>query len=35
MKRYEVSLRNMPDIVATCIVLHNVCIIKKEDIEED
>ena len=35
MKRCEVPLRNMPDIVATCIVLHNLCIVNKEDIEEE
>ena len=29
------SLRNMPDIVATCIVLHYLCIVNKEGIEED
>ena len=35
MKRYELSLRNMPDIVVTCVVLHNLCIVNKEDIEEN
>lgn len=35
MKRSEVPLRNMPDIVATCIVLHNICIVNNEGIEED
>ena len=35
MKRCEVPLRSMPDIVATCIVLHNLCIMNKEGIEED
>jgi hypothetical protein len=25
----------MPDIVATCIVLHNLCIVNKEGLEED
>jgi hypothetical protein len=35
MKRCEVPLRSMPDIVATCIVLHNFCIVNKEDIEKD
>ena len=35
MKRCEVPLRNMPDIVATCVVLHNLCIVNKEGIEED
>jgi hypothetical protein len=35
MKRCEVPLRSMPDIVATCIVLHNLCIVNKEGIEED
>jgi hypothetical protein len=28
-------LRSMPDIVATCIVLHNLCIVNKKNIEED
>jgi hypothetical protein len=28
-------LKNMPDIVATCIVLHNLCIVNNEGIEED
>ena len=35
MNRCKVCLRNMPDIVATCIVLHNLCIVNKEDIDED
>ena len=35
MKRCEVPLRSMPDMVATCIVLHNLCIVNKEGIEED
>ena len=35
MKRPEVPLRNMPDIVAVCIVLHNICIVNNEGIEED
>ena len=35
MKQCEVSLQNMPDIVATCVVLHNLCIMNKECIEED
>ena len=35
MKRCEVPLRNMPDIVATCVVLHNLYIVNKESIEED
>jgi hypothetical protein len=26
MKRYDVPLKNVPDLVATCIVLHNLCI---------
>ena len=34
MKRCEVPLRNIPDIVATCVVLHNLYIMNKEDIEE-
>ena len=35
MKQCEVPLRNIPDIVATCVVLHNLCIVNKEGIEED
>jgi hypothetical protein len=35
MKRPEVPLKNMPDIVATCIVLHNICIVNNKDIKED
>ena len=35
MKRCEVPLYNMPNIVATCVVLHNLCIVNKEGIEED
>ena len=35
MKRSEVPLRNMPDIVATCIVLHNLCIVNNEGIEDE
>ena len=35
MKRCEILLQNMPDIVATCVVLHNLYIVKKEGIEED
>jgi len=35
MKRSEIPLKNMPDIVATCIVLHNLCIVNNEGIEED
>ena len=35
MKRCEVPLRNIPDIIATCVMLHNLCIVNKEDIEED
>lgn len=33
MKRSKISLRNMPDIVATCIVLYNLCIVNNEGIE--
>jgi hypothetical protein len=29
MKRCDVPLRSVPDLVATCIVLHNLCIIMK------
>ena len=35
MKRCEVHLWNMPDIIATCVVLHKLCIMNKEGIEED
>ena len=35
MKRSEISLRNMPNIVATCIVLYNLCIMNNEGIEKD
>ena len=35
IKRCEVPLRNMPDIVATCVVLDNLCIVNKEGIEDD
>ena len=35
MKRHEVSLRNIHDIVAACIVLHNIYIVNNEGIEED
>lgn len=34
MKRLEIPLKNMPDIVATCIILHNLCIVNNESIEE-
>ena len=34
MKRFEVSLRNMHDIVAACIVLHNICIFNIKGIKE-
>lgn len=30
MRRVDVSLRHMDDIVATCIILHNMCIIEKD-----
>ena len=35
MKRPEVPLSNMLDIVAACIVLYNICIVNNEGIEED
>ena len=35
MKRSEVPLRNMPDNVAACIVLHNFCIVNNKGIEEE
>ena len=35
MTRLQVPLINMSDIVAICIVLHNICIINNEGIEED
>jgi hypothetical protein len=34
MKQSEIPLKNMPDIVATCIILHNLCIMNNEGIEE-
>ena len=35
MKRSEISLKNMLDIVATYIVLHKLCIVNNEGIKED
>ena len=35
MKRDEIPLKNMSDIVAACIVLHKKCIVNNEGIEED
>lgn len=35
MERFEVSLRNMPDIVATYIVLYKFCIINIKGIEDE
>jgi hypothetical protein len=35
MNQLEISLRNMPNIIATCIVLHNLCIVINESIEEE
>ena len=35
MKRWEMPLWNMPDIIVTCVMMHNLCIVNKEDIEED
>ena len=35
MKQSEISLRNMLDIVATSMTLHNLCIVNNEGIEED
>ena len=35
MKRPEVPLKNMSDIVAACIILYNICIVNNEGIEED
>ena len=35
MKQCEVPLQNMPDIVVTYVVLHNLCIVHKECIEVD
>ena len=35
MKQSEVPLRNMSNIVTTCIVLHNQCILINEDIKEE
>ena len=35
MKRIDISLQHMADVVVTCIILHNMCIIEnnKFDIE--
>ena len=35
MKLCEVPLQNMPDIVVTCVVLHNLYIMNKENIEDN
>ena len=35
MKRPKIPLRNMHDIVAACIVLHNICIVNNEGIEKN
>jgi hypothetical protein len=33
MKRSKISLRNMPDIVATCIILYTLCTVNNKGIE--
>ena len=33
MKRFEIPLRNMRDIVAAYIILHNICIVNNKGIE--
>lgn len=35
MKRYEISSRNMSDIVTTWIVLHSLCMVNNEKIEDE
>ena len=35
MKQADISFRNMPNIIATCIVLHNICIVNNLKIEEN
>ena len=35
MKRSEILLKNMPDIVAACIMLPNLCIVNNKGIEEE
>ena len=35
MKQLEIPLKNMPDIVATCIVLHNLYIVNNVGIKEN
>ena len=35
MKRPEVPLKNMFDVVVACIILHNICIVNNKGIEED
>ncbi len=30
IRRFDISLRHIADAVATCIILHNMCIIGKE-----
>ena len=34
IKRSKVHFRNMPDIVATCMVLYNLCILNNKGIED-
>ena len=35
MKQFEAPLRNMSNILATCIELYNLCIISNEGIEDE
>lgn len=35
MRRCNVPLRNVPNLVATCIVLRNLCITMKDNFDED
>jgi hypothetical protein len=35
MKRCDVPLRSVPDLVATCIVLHNLCITMNDGVNEN
>ena len=35
MKRSKILLKNMPDIIATCIILHGLCFVNNERIEDE
>lgn len=34
-EKSKILLKNMPNIVATCIVLHNLCIVNMEGTKDD